>query len=619
VLNVVEDISQANITAKEQVELHLQEKKKSLEDQLQKKKDLIKQKATWPQYILNDIESFITDLKGRVADIDNLLSPETSVHKQRLNQMRKRKASQIVEEKRYKRRKLTNQGAPRKINDEEEEFLAKCIEDKATYHGRRHDLVMYTNRQVKSRDLLNIANYRLLKSGKKMIKSATTVYNRCKAKNKRSIQAKKHIGKGLMCFKKPPKAEDKDNENTHYQRSHVKNIKMSLFSESAGTVKDYSLLHSMDDKAYLRPGTGEGFAGVRKRKILTVADAEKARKLPKYDWPQQLVYQTPASHRIMTKESVKEGDGEEKLINKIDSHFVFVRPKAIVGSSGSVWASDSVRLWHENPATFQVESSNTSTCTYTKEFSSCCAVLHDYAFLYQDMTVYEDIEKLTSNDFSEEIIDSFLQYEKKRIDVLLLKLEEILDSVTNDTIQLQQDEHMLFESRLKPVLAKISELAHSRKEMEKEELEHLCMELKSQCGNLLDILNELNLPKVKPEIAYLTDAGPGVGVSNVEVRFRDTELARLWNSDYRVRVHRSRGDSGQGEAERTNSAIADSVVDGATIEWETLKQYQGMTEDEIKEMSLEDFEAHENQRMTKNAWIVAEELVKRIDRGSCTW
>jgi hypothetical protein len=145
------------------------------------------------------------------------------------------------------------------------------------------------------------------------------------------------------------------------------------------------------------------------------------------------------------------------------------------------------------------------------------------------------------------------------------------------------------------------------------------MELKSQCGNLLDILNELNLPKVKPEIAYLTDAGPGVGVSNVEVRFRDTELARLWNSDYRVRVHRSRGDSGQGEAERTNSAIADSVVDGATIEWETLKQYQGMTEDEIKEMSLEDFEAHENQRMTKNAWIVAEELVKRIDRGSCTW
>ena len=44
-----------------------------------------------------------------------------------------------------------------------------------------------------------------------------------------------------------------------------------------------------------------------------------------------------------------------------------------------------------------------------------------------------------------------------------------------------------------------------------------------------------------------------------------------------------------------------------------LKQYEGMTEEEIKEMSLKDFEAHENDRMTKNAWVVAEELVKRID------
>jgi hypothetical protein len=88
----VKNISKANNSAKEQVEFHLQEKKKSLEDQLQNKKDLIKQKATWPQYILNDIESSITDLEGRVADIDNLLSPETSAHKQRLNQMQKRKA-----------------------------------------------------------------------------------------------------------------------------------------------------------------------------------------------------------------------------------------------------------------------------------------------------------------------------------------------------------------------------------------------------------------------------------------------------------------------------------------------------------------------------------------------
>ena len=165
---------------------------------------------------------------------------------------------------------------------------------------------MYTNRRVKSRDLLNIANHRLQKAGKRLIKSASTVYNRCKPKNVRSVQASRHIGKELMCFKKPPKAEDQDNENTHYQRAHVKNIKMSMFSEKAGDVKDYSLLHSIDDKAYIRPGTSEGFSSVRNQKILTLSDANKAKKLPKYHWPEKQVYQTPGSHRVMTKESVKD-------------------------------------------------------------------------------------------------------------------------------------------------------------------------------------------------------------------------------------------------------------------------------------------------------------------------
>ena len=45
------------------------------------------------------------------------------------------------------------------------------MEDKATYHGRRHDFVMYTNRRVKSRDLTNIANKRLKDAGKRLIKS----------------------------------------------------------------------------------------------------------------------------------------------------------------------------------------------------------------------------------------------------------------------------------------------------------------------------------------------------------------------------------------------------------------------------------------------------------------
>ena len=63
-----------------------------------------------------------------------------------------------------------------------------------------------------SYDLLIITDF---KETKKPIKSATTVYNRGRPQNKRSIQAKSHLGIGLFCTKKSPKTEVNDNELTY--------------------------------------------------------------------------------------------------------------------------------------------------------------------------------------------------------------------------------------------------------------------------------------------------------------------------------------------------------------------------------------------------------------------
>ena len=59
-----------------------------------------------------------------------------------------------------------------------------------------------------------------------------------------------------------------------------------------------------------------------------------------------------------------------------------------------------------------------------------------------------------------------------------------------------------------------------------------------------------------------------MGVSNYDVRFRDAELARIHNSDYWVRCHRSRGDSGQGEAENAwyvSEQIAERIDDAPVL------------------------------------------------------
>ena len=139
--------------------------------------------------------------QDRIRDTEFLMG---DVKGQKVKQMIKRKAKSLFEENRVKRRKISSQGRPSLLDSEDEEFVAKCIEDKATYHGRRHDTVMYTNKRVKKSDLLDIANYKLFQRGKQAIRSGNTVYNRSRPRNIRSLQARRHCGKGLFCFKKRP-------------------------------------------------------------------------------------------------------------------------------------------------------------------------------------------------------------------------------------------------------------------------------------------------------------------------------------------------------------------------------------------------------------------------------
>lgn len=348
----------------------------------------------------------------RLAELRELAHPTTATSKQKVRQAVKRQASALQETHRLKRRRL-GAGPERKLDSDDEEFLAKSIEEKATYHGRRHDTVMYTNRRVKSADLLNIANFRLLQKGKRLIKSATTSWNRTKPRNKRSRQAKKHIGRGLFCTKKPPKTEDKQNVNTHHQRAHVKNVQRFLFSDKTKHNRKYCFAQSCDDKAYLRPGTSEGFEKTRNVKILTLA-SEGARQLPKYDWPEQMMYQTPSTHRILNKEGI-EVNGQEKLVSVGDEHFVFIRPKQIVNSGGTTWANETHRLRCEFPDSFEVQSDT----LISKEIRSFASAIQEDVYLFRNMSEKGDIEKVTDS-----LCCRYKEHEERRLNHLLCRIDK---------------------------------------------------------------------------------------------------------------------------------------------------------------------------------------------------
>ncbi|CAB3990802.1 Transient receptor potential cation channel subfamily A member 1 [Paramuricea clavata] len=111
----------------------------------------------------------------------------------------------------------------------------------------------------------------------------------------------------------------------------------------------------------------------------------------------------------------------------------------------------------------------------------------------------------------------------------------------------------------------------------------------------------------------LTDAGPGVAVSNGDVRVHDAEMAMFLGSDWRCRCHRDRRDSCQNEAERTNSALGDAIADGGTIEWEYYEQFHDLTDEQVQNLSLKEYTEHEEARMKKNAWKVAVNVKIRLD------
>ncbi|CAG2187339.1 unnamed protein product [Mytilus edulis] len=268
-------------------------------------------------------------------------------------------------------------GPKEKIDEEDEDFLLNCIESKATAHGRRHDSVLYLNHSVRKRDFKNIVNHFRISKGKQTIKSSTTVYNRGRPKNTRTLQAKQHKGKWLFSSKKPTKSEEKNRIHTKHKRAHVKRAVIHLCKED----QDLALIHSMDDKAYLKP---EASDGLDKFKVFQTTDSDKQRKLPKYDFAQAKLNITPSSHRFIMKD-ITYVDNNLEMVMTEDENICVFRPKFYIGSSGTVWASEDRKLRYEKPQLYERKAGTTQL---SNEFHSIAALIRDKAKHYSLQNVF---------------------------------------------------------------------------------------------------------------------------------------------------------------------------------------------------------------------------------------
>ncbi|CAB4043545.1 Transient receptor potential cation channel subfamily A member 1 [Paramuricea clavata] len=139
--------------------------------------------------------------------------------------------------------------------------------------------------------------------------------------------------------------------------------------------------------------------------------------------------------------------------------------------------------------------------------------------------------------------------------------------------------------------------------------------MKGKLHDCKELLTEVGLPKHKSRLVDFTDTGPGLGITNHEVKIRSVEEIRIMNYDYYICHHLAPGDSSHNEIERIQSYVGDAVCDDGSLTWEHKTKSDVLSNLDVSNITTSQFEELELERMKFNAFKVAEEVAERIDCG----
>ena len=228
---------------------------------------------------------------------------------------------------------------------------------------------------------------------------------------------------------------------------------------------------------------------------------------------------------------------------------VTIQPKSIVGSSGSVHASNLVNIRAHFPELFE----NSSDCNqqHPKQLKQAAIYIQDSIHYYQNTTKEPDFAMVTDLEKCK-----FRDYELERVQHLRARLLHAEVTYLEGNNELDS-----FQPFVIPLIAATDKLVDALEECYPgRDIWNLCLDVLTNIQNTSDFIDVLALPVLRSNVLENTDAGGGVGVSNYHVRFRMVELAKLHRSTSRHRVHLASDDQGQNPAERTNAYIGWFVI-----------------------------------------------------------
>ena len=337
--------------------------------------------------------------------------------------LKKRKRWYILSSWKSGLRKQTGKGKGKaRIDRSAETAVYNVLYEQLQAHDRRwgeEGTGYIEGKRIQGRELRKIANEHLKSKGLPLIKNLETVRSWGKPKNKRSRQAQQHRGRGLWKSKRAEKERADRHVNIHFNRAHVKNYTRLIFKKNS-PYKRFSVRRAMDDKAYLRCGTSEGFG----RPIHTPVQLSGENlqfKLPSSDYPQECGYVSPGVILLVNNMKEVKYNETDRYVKDDVTVTVTCKPKLVYPSTATNWFNDLYRIRylyseeHEIEATdsdetpepassspqenhqFQQNASTSSKASSTDDqvTKQCLSVIRDSLFQFEMMNVKDDFVRAT--------------------------------------------------------------------------------------------------------------------------------------------------------------------------------------------------------------------------------
>ena len=275
--------------------------------------------------------------------------------------------------------------------------------------------------RIQGKDMRKIANEYLKKVGKKLIKSKETCRSWGKCRNKRSRQAKQHRGRNLWSYLKSQNNFRSTHINVHYNKAHVKKYARFAFGNNA--LKSLVCRQAMDDKAYIRCGTSEGFSRPLHRPVQVEGEHGM---LPSSDYPDPVGYVSPGVILMVNDMKEVEHGNSKSFVPTDVTVSVTCKPKKIYPSTATNWANDMVAIRHLFREEHEISVSTNGTISSNilqvipRNIVPYVISLRDSLMQFQLMNIEEDYTRVVEGG-------DHLARETLRITVLLQRIDNTLE------------------------------------------------------------------------------------------------------------------------------------------------------------------------------------------------